>query len=165
MAGGGGAPTDAVGFFTMYCADCHSDQGAGSSLAPEIQHPVRDYTTWVVRHGLPGLAFPDPMEAVPPETISNAMLESIWDYLDEPPQPTTGEGLFHDYCANCHGADGKGGPTDRPITDELDKLKTQVREGAHPGQFDMRREYMPVFPTSRLSDAEVDLIYDYVESL
>ena len=102
---------------------------------------------------------------VPPAKLSDAQLTLIWDYLDQPPQPTTGQALYHDYCANCHGADGKGGPTTRPIVNELAELKKQVRAGAHLGEFDMRREYMPAFTTGDLTDAEVDLIYNYVDSL
>jgi len=97
--------------------------------------------------------------------LSDADLTLIWDYLDKPPQPTTGQTLYHDYCANCHGADGKGGPTGRGITNELAKLKSQVRSGAGLNQIGTRRNYMPAFPTSRLSDAEVNLIYTYVDSL
>jgi len=126
---------------------------------------VRDYSSWVVRNGLPGVGYRDPMEAIARDVISDAVLESIWDWLDEPPQPTTGEALYHDYCANCHGADGEGGPTIQPIKNELHELEEQVRDGSHPGEFTQRREYMPAFSTTRLTDAEVDLIYDYVESL
>jgi mono/diheme cytochrome c family protein len=111
------------------------------------------------------MGYKDPMEPIAPDVISDAVLETIWDWLDEPPQPTTGEGLYHDYCANCHGADGKGGPTMRPITNELKNIKTRVRQGSHAGEFAQRHDYMPVFSTTRLTDAEVDLIYDYVDSL
>ena len=134
-------------------------------FAPEIQHPVRDYATWVVRHGRAETTYPKPMEIVGPNELSDADLMLIWDYLDKPPQPTTAQGLYLDYCGNCHGADGLGGPTTRNITMELDKLKDNVRSGTHPGEFDMRKEYMPAFSTTRLSDAEVQMIYDYVESL
>jgi mono/diheme cytochrome c family protein len=105
------------------------------------------------------------MLAVTSTDLPDAALDSIWDYLDEPPQPTTGQALFLDYCANCHGADGKGGPTMRNILGELDELKSRVREGSHLGEFDMRREYMPAFGVDRISNAELDLIYAYVDSL
>jgi mono/diheme cytochrome c family protein len=140
-------------------------QGVGGPLAPELQHPVRDYSAWVVRHGRAMTTFPAPMLAVTTADLSDSALDSIWDYLDEPPQPTTGQGLFLDYCANCHGADGKGGPTMRNILGELDELKSRVRAGSHQGEFDMRREYMPKLGVDRISDAELDLIYAYVESL
>jgi mono/diheme cytochrome c family protein len=162
---GGNVPLDGPSLYMANCQACHGIQGVGGPLGPELQHPVRDYSAWVVRHGLPGSGFPKPMEVVGPEKLSDASLELIWSYLDQPPQPTTGQALYHDYCGNCHGADGKGGPTTRNILNELAKLKEQVRKGTHLGEFAMRREYMPMFSTSRLSDAELDLIYKYVDSL
>jgi hypothetical protein len=53
-------------------------------------------------------------------------------------------------------------PTMRPITMELAELKDFVRTGTHLGEFQMRKEYMSAFPMPRISDAELDLIYDYV---
>lgn len=167
-AGSGGVPSSGdrgTDLYAEQCKLCHEDQGKGGVLGPDIQHPIRDYSSWVVRHGRAETKFLKPMEIVPPEKLSDADLALIWDYLDKPPQPTTGEGLYKDYCTNCHGADGLGGPTMRPITMELAKLKDVVRDGTHPGEFDMRREYMSAFPTSRISDAELDLIYAYVDGL
>lgn len=163
--GVGGGPVSGASLYEANCFSCHLPEGVGGVLAPEIQHPVRDYSTWVVRHGLPGMGFVKPMAIVGPDKLSDADLTLIWDFLDQPPQPTTGQALYHDYCANCHGADGKGGPTMRNITNELAKLKTQVRMGSKLGQFQLRHDFMPAFPTSRLSDSEVDLIYAYVDSL
>lgn len=105
------------------------------------------------------------MLPVAADKLSDSNLEAIWDYLDQPPQPTSGQALFLDYCANCHGADGKGGPTGRNILNELNGLKTLVRQGAHGGEFEMRREYMPAFSATRITDTELNLIYTYVESL
>ncbi len=155
----------ATDLYADQCKLCHEDQGKGGVLAPEIQHPIRDYSSWVVRHGRAMTTFIKPMAIVAPDKLPDADLALIWDYLDKPPQPTTGEGLYKDYCANCHGADGKGGPTMRPITMALGKLKQVVRAGTHLGEFDMRREYMSAFPASRISDAELDLVYTYVDGL
>src|SRR6187401_838977 len=50
---GGGAmvmPTDGKGLYELNCKSCHAEQGVGSPLAPETQHPVRDYATWVTRN-------------------------------------------------------------------------------------------------------------------
>jgi mono/diheme cytochrome c family protein len=163
--GGGSGPLDGAALYAANCMLCHGQQGAGGVLAPETQHPVRDYSSWVVRHGRPGVGFPKPMDIFGPDKLSDANLSLIWDYLDLPAQPTTGQALYHDYCANCHGADGKAGPTMRSITNELAKLKDQIRKGSKPGLFDQRHDYMPAFAASRLSDAEVALIYTYVDSL
>jgi mono/diheme cytochrome c family protein len=166
QAGSGGvAPVDGKGLYEANCKACHGEQGIGGPLAPEIVHPVRDYSTWVVRNGRAQTTFPAPMEKLATEKLPDAQLMLIFDYLDQPPQPTTGKALYVDYCANCHGADGKGGPTARNIINEVGKVVSQTRSGKNIGKFEMRRDYMPAFPVSEISDAELALIRDYVESL
>ena len=128
-------------------------------------HPVRDYSTWVVRNGRAQTTFPKPMEKWSADQLSDAQLMLIYDYLDQPPQPTTGKALYLDYCANCHGADGKGGPTSRSLLNEVDKVVSQTRSGKNVGKFAMRRDYMPAFPATDITDAELMLIRDYVDSL
>ncbi len=163
--GGGAPPLDGKGLYDLNCKACHGEQGTGSKLAPEIKHPVRDYSTWVVRNGRAMTTFPKAMEKWDPAMLSDAQLMLIFDYLDLPPQPTTGQALYDDYCTNCHGTDGKGGPTMRDITNEVGKVLTQVRSGKNVGKFAMRRDYMPAFPASDISDPELMLIRDYVNSL
>lgn len=162
---GGAIPTDGKGLYDANCKMCHADQGLGSPLAPEIMHPVRDYSTWVVRNGRAQTTYLKPMDKWGTDKLSDAQLMLIFDYLDMPPQPTTGKALYDDYCANCHGADGKGGPTMRAITNEVGKVLTQVRSGKNVGKFEMRRDYMPAFPSGDISDSELMLIRDYVDSL
>ena len=165
-AGGGGtAALDGKGLYDANCKACHGEQGVGGPLAYEIVHPVRDYSTWVVRNGRAQTTFPQPMDKWDTTKLSDAQLMLIFDYLDKPPQPTTGKALYDDYCASCHGADAKGGPTMRPLTNEVGKVLTQVRSGKNVGKFAMRRDYMPAFPSSDISDAELMLIRDYVDSL
>jgi mono/diheme cytochrome c family protein len=149
---------------------CHGELGEGASLmgvktGSDIMHPVRDFSEWVVRNGLPGSGYKGPMERWEQAVLSDSDLELIFDYLDTPPQSTTGQGLFTDYCANCHGADGKGGPTTRDLTGDeaLSLLEDRVRNGSHVTEYDNRIEFMPVFDPSVLSDAEMLLIRDYVD--
>lgn len=161
---GGASDSGAVAFGT-HCATCHGEQGIGSQNAPDVQHPIRDYATWVVRNGRATTRYPKPMPAFAAADVSDAALTLILDYLDTPRQPTTGQGLYRDYCANCHGADARSGPARIDLTSQVDAIPAQVRSGASPGLFDQRDAFMPAFPESRISDAEIQLIQQYVASL
>jgi mono/diheme cytochrome c family protein len=145
------------------CAPCHGPAGEGSELGYELRHPSRPYATWVVRNGRPGTEFDNSVMAPYSESIlSDADLEKIWDYLDSFEQPTTSEGLYLDYCGNCHGPDATGGVvgviiTDKTFPDAIEK----VREGEGGTNYGNRPVYMPGFDTSRLTDDEVQLIVDF----
>lgn len=39
-----------------------------------------------------------------------------------------------------------------------------VRNGHHAGEFDRRTGFMPKWSADELSDAEINLIYDYVDT-
>lgn len=166
FAGAGGAtPTDGHGLYDVNCKLCHGELGGGSVLAPEVQHPVRDYATWVVRNGRAVTTFMKPMEKVGTDKLSDQQLNLIWDYLDTPPQPTTGQALYLDYCANCHGQDATGGPVMRNILNETENITKLVRNGKSIGQYQMRHDSMPSFTTTRLGDPELQMIFDYVVGL
>ena len=149
------------------CAVCHGPTGEGTALGYEIRHPVRPYATWVVRHGRTGGEFPgSAMLGYDAGTVSDAQLSSIFDYLDGFPQPSDGQGLYLDYCRNCHGTDARGGVTGVDISDKAynDALE-KVREGEGSTNYGSRNMYMPAFPASRLSNAEVRAIADYIGTL
>jgi mono/diheme cytochrome c family protein len=167
---GGGAGVDPVQFYTAACATCHGERGVGVEMkGPEIQHPVRDFSTWVVRNGRSGHpSFPDSkMEAYPVAAIPDATLSAIFDALSTPalPKPTTGEALYKDYCANCHGATGTGGTANHPAKGQpLQKAMEMTRQGHQLTKFSTRTAYMPKWSTTELSDAEIKSIVDYLNS-
>lgn len=166
-AGGGGEELTPEGFFSGVCAECHGENGEGNEKAPEIQHPFTDFATWVVRAGRAGHPdYEDDMPDYTPAVLPDPILTGILDYLASFPQPTTGEALFVDYCANCHGADATGGVTGVDISREpLAELIEHGRAGSHTDDFPNREEYMPAFGEDVLSDAEFALISQYVSSL
>jgi mono/diheme cytochrome c family protein len=139
-------------------------------MGPEIQHPVRDFSTWVVRNGRSGHpSFAGSvMAAFPASALSDATLASFFDALSAPaiPKPTTGAALYADYCATCHGATGAGGPAGHNAKGQpLSKALSMVRSGHSLTQFSSRTGYMPKWTTSELTDAEVGLIVSYLDSL
>jgi mono/diheme cytochrome c family protein len=146
--------------YERLCATCHGATGDGvDELGPDIKHPVEEYSEWVIRNGRPDTT----MLAFDTDQLSDTELAEILEFLADQPQPTTGEELYGDYCAACHGADGAGGPTTRPVIGEAHEAEQLVRNG-HAGEFDNRREYMPKWTTDAISDAELDLIIAYIES-
>ncbi len=164
-SGDAGPPPSAVPGYAV-CGVCHGAEGAGSDKGPEIQHPVIDFSTWVIRNGRMHPGFMLPMPKYAPDQLTDAQLQGIFTYLAKFPKPTTGAALYKDYCQNCHGADGKGGVTMRTLAGKpVTKFLTDVRAGHHPGEFANRREYMPKWTAAELSDAEVRLIFMHVAGL
>jgi hypothetical protein len=149
------------------CLPCHGPEGAGvPMMGPEIQHPVVDFSTWVVRNGRTHPDYKMPMMKYPPEVLPDTQLQGIFTFLASRPKPTTGAGLYKDYCENCHGSNAQGGVTMRPIANEpVNVFITDTRAGHHPGEFSNRREYMPKWTAAELSDAEIRLIFMYVDGL
>ena len=150
--------------FAMYCAACHGPSAEGTALAYELRHPDRRLATWVIRNGREGLEFPDSqMPSFSPEVIDDTQLDALLDWLDGFEQPSTGEALYLDYCANCHGRDPRmGGVIREDILEEDDEdILDTVRDGDGDG-LEPRSEYMSAFPSSALSDAEVQAIIDWM---
>lgn len=81
-------------------------------------------------------------------------------------KPTTGMGLYKDFCMACHDPDARGttvGQTIRGKTAEV--LIQNVRGGHHAGEFSNRTSYMPKWSSAQLTDAEIRLIHTYVSTL
>lgn len=164
---GTGAEATGEELYGQLCSPCHGPSGEGSALGYELQHPVREFSTWVVRNGRPGDEFEGSvMAAYSPDTVSDAQLEQMWDFLDAFPQPTTGEALYLDYCANCHGADASGGVVSKDISDKtFGDSQERVREGAGLGDPGSRMLYMPAFDIDTVSDDELQLMMDHIAGL
>lgn len=162
-----GEPATGEQLYLQLCAACHGADAMGTALGYELRHPPRAFATWVVRNGRPGVEFPTSMMAAyPPEVLSDAELESIFDFLDSLPQPATPEGLYLDYCGNCHGPDALGGVVGKNIGDKEDgDIHEKVREGENTGDPGARALYMPRFDTATLDDAEIDAIAEFIAGL
>jgi mono/diheme cytochrome c family protein len=149
-----------------YCAACHAMGAEGvTGLGPEIRHPPAGYFDHVVRNGRD--ANPDvalPMSPVAETTTSDADLAEIFAWLSQQPKPTTGQGLYTDYCANCHGADGTG-VAGKDVRSLVMEIPTIVRAGSHPGDYGNSTEFMPSWTADELTDAEVQLIVGFVTAL
>jgi mono/diheme cytochrome c family protein len=164
--GGTAMPLTGQAIFAGGCAPCHGADGQGTALGYELQHPVRAFATWVVRNGAPGVGFPNRMAAYAESLVSEQQLTEIWNYLAAIPQPTTGESLYLDYCANCHGADARGGAVGKDISDKGGAdLLDKVRSGAGGTNYAARTRYMPGWSDLELTDAEVALIGQHIATL
>jgi mono/diheme cytochrome c family protein len=150
------------------CSTCHGPNGEGTIIAPEVRHTPIDYAKWVVRFGRPSpsamIAFPvtsaDPLKM---PAISDADLGLVLTWLAGMPRPTTGEGLYKDFCGNCHGpkfATGGAVPVNvigKMATEYIQKVR--MGEGLDPA---MRNGYMPKEDVAALTDAELALIQTYL---
>lgn len=153
--------------FVSMCSACHGTMAEGTTIAYEIRHSHHGFAEWVVRNGRASIEFEN--QAMPQftqDTLSDDELALILEYLDSFPQPTDGEGLYLDYCRNCHGLDAAGGVVEVDIRPEpIGEYIEKVREGNGGTNYGARNEYMPARPADEISDAEIQLIYDYVQTL
>lgn len=152
-------PTPAPeGFTKNICSTCHGMAGQGvANLGPEIRHVPVAFSSYIVRNGR-GVG----MAPFPQTSLSDADLAAIQTWLAGQPKPTSGSGLYLDYCANCHGPTGGGGGV--PVKAQglpTATITTTVRagHGTDPAQ---RGTYMPAFGADVLTDAEVTLIAQFL---
>jgi mono/diheme cytochrome c family protein len=150
--------------FSAHCEGCHADQGVGSLISFQVQNPVVDYSTFIIRNGRNENVFDVEMPAYSEEELSNDEMNSIIFFLRQAPKPTDGAGLYARFCANCHGDDAQGGVTGKDIIDEADDSLEEVREGEGKNPAD-RKDFMPSYTPAELSNAEVALIVSFLEAL
>jgi mono/diheme cytochrome c family protein len=161
---------DGATLFATHCASCHGADAEGTTLAPSNRNPNAGYAMWIVRNGRDDLPFDLAMPIFTADTLSDPQLEAIIDHLRAFSKPTDGEGLFLRFCANCHGPDGWGGRVGIDVTNELAEkgeaeVREQIREGDGGTSYELRTEFMPAFPDSELTDAEVALVIAYIATL
>lgn len=163
---GSSTPSQAVEKYMENCSSCHGEHGEGTTDGPQIQNPVRGYATWVIRNGravqMPGMGYLDPMPAHDAEVVSDADIKGILDYLSLPAHPTDGEGLYLRFCGNCHGPDASGGRAHESIRGEADDAMEKVRGGEGHNNYGAAEKYMPSWSSTELSNAEVDLIVQWL---
>jgi mono/diheme cytochrome c family protein len=114
------------------------------------------------RDGNPDLLLP--MSPYDEASVSDADLEAIFAWLDSQPMPMTGQGLYADLCANCHGVDADGVP-EKDLLALLDKIPAAVRSGFNPDQMANAAEYMPAWTAEQLTDAQIQLIVGYLTAV
>ena len=156
--------TPALQVYASQCAACHGPEGLGTPLGTPIRLRDPDLTRFTVRQGRNGLGNPTTMPIYTRDDISDEQLTEIIDWLDAFPNPTTGEGLYNQFCSNCHGVDGRGGTSFEPVAGTL-RAQSAIREGHGAERYVERRSYMPSYTEDQISDAEIVLIEQYIRSM
>lgn len=155
-----GAAAPAVYATTLACAGCHGDSGQGAGqLGPDVRFVPADYAKAVIRGGRTGTL----MVPYAASTLSDADLDAVIAWMNGLPKPMTGEGLYKAMCGNCHGPTMPTGGS-APINIQgasIANVDKFVREG-HGTDIADRKEYMPKYDTTLLTDAELTLIKTFI---
>jgi mono/diheme cytochrome c family protein len=156
-----------AGYKAGGCNSCHGENGEGNIIGPEIRFTPPDYSKAIVRGGRNDPAgMPTAMVVIPTATVSDADLDATISWLNAFPKPATGEGLYKAMCGNCHGPSmATGGSAPIGI---IGKTKADVSMFVRNGNgtdFKNRKEYMPKFDATLLTEAELTLIQTYLQSI
>ena len=160
-------PTNLSGqqVYAAMCQNCHGAVGQGTNLGYIIQHPVIGYASYVIRNGRSGKPFSNAMPAYSTTKISATQLSEMLTWLRNQPKPTTGQALYNTYCANCHGANARGGIVGEGIRGEGDEFLSIIRSGHGGTNYSNRGSYMPAWSATEISNADVQLMIQYVNTL
>jgi mono/diheme cytochrome c family protein len=174
--------------YTGLCAECHGAMGDGKGpLGANLFPPATDLTSAdvkgrtdtelkaIIQNGLGFTGMPGFGDQLTGDNLS-AVVAYVRDLQDgkartiEIPTPTAdllplvnakgaeaqqGGALFYSRgCINCHGPIGDS-PDELALTD-ISQLRQSLRNG-QPG--------MPIFNSARLTDGQIDLIQEYLESV
>ena len=162
-------PTDGPGIYRAVCASCHGSNGDGTADGPGILNPVRGFASYVVRKGrgleMTEMNYPEAMPSHTTEALTDAQLGLVLDFLSAAPHPTEGDKLYARFCGNCHGVAATGGRVGKGITDETDEAREKVREGHHLSDYSDRKEYMPKWSETELTNDELAKIVAFLNTL
>ena len=156
------------------CAVCHGPAGQGTAIAPESRHVPITFSSYVIRNGrndaanMPTGMVPNPAVAPAPvgaQVLTDPEITEIATWLNTSAKPVTADGLYKDFCGNCH---GKMGPTGGavgvklPVGLPVATVRSAVREGFANSTPGMRTSFMPAFDLTLLTDAELALITSFI---
>lgn len=161
-------PTEKTGaeYFYSYCRGCHGAQAEGTHQAPQLHFIKEDYARWIIRNGRYNIngRMPQFGEA----SLNETQLDEIIVWLSSFERPTTGQGLYLVFCQHCHGAEGTGGEVRQDITNDISTpslVLDMIRRGSGGTDYLKRSDYMPARSEEELSDAEAQLIIEYIQEL
>lgn len=176
---------DAAAIFHDYCSVCHGDKGDGNSHSRQgMSPPPRDFTSpqsavelnrdrifSAIKHGVPGTAMTGWKSR-----LSDHQIEAVTDliqnkFMMSSSVETASEGsrIYADYCSVCHGDTGKGAvwataglsPKPADFTEETFQ-RNMTRDHMIQSISYGRPETAMTGWKSRLSDAQIETVADYV---
>ena len=151
-----------VEVYELRCATCHGDEGQGTTEGFQLRYQADAYSKWVIRNGRASSDFASDMPAFP--ELSDEQVDEMLAWLSSFPKPETGEGLYAQYCANCHGAGGSDGPVGEGVRGDTEVWE-KVRRGENTSNLGSRSTYMPGWSADVITDADIDAMEAYLGSI
>ncbi len=156
------------------CGSCHMTKAQGfPQIAPETRHLPPAFAAFVIRNGrkdskgMPTsmVAFPATATA-PAVAVSDAEIMEIVTWLNGAAKPTTPEGLYKDFCGNCHGPMGaSGGSVGVKLQGVAAAAVDSVVRAGKGTDMANRTAYMPAFDTNLLTEAELGMIKTFIGAI
>ncbi len=154
--------------YAQKCAGCHGKEGKGvTDRGMQLRYKDPGYSSSITRSGRSLYNFKDSpggMPAFDSTQLSDVDMAEIWTWLDAFPNETTDEGLYLQFCGNCHGATGKAPEVEQDLTTVSD-VTSDVRSGHGGTGYDARTKYMPAWTAAVISDAEIAQMNAHISGL